>query len=177
MKVPALLLCAGLATGSALAQTIKPGLWEFTQASQLPPERQAQMAKAQKAMENMSPEQRKMMEGLMGQHGVSVGLSGGVVTVKACITKEQAERNLATVGQQGKCTQDSQRTGNVIKTHFVCSESATEGDSTVTLKGDSAFSNQLRITRQANGKPETTTIAGEGRWLGADCGSIAPMKN
>lgn len=176
MKAPALLLLAGLA-GLAQAQTMKPGLWEMKQTPQLDPERQAQMAQAQKAMENMSPEQRKMMDGMLAQHGVGMGMSGGALTIKACITKEQAERNMAPMAERGNCTHDSKRSGNVIKTHFVCTDPAGEGDSTVTLKGSEGFSNQVRITRQRNGKTETMAISGEARWLGSDCGNIQPMKD
>ncbi|MBV8036697.1 DUF3617 domain-containing protein [Roseateles sp.] len=177
MKAPVLLLLlAGLA-GLAHAQAMKPGLWELKQTPQLDPERQAQMAQAQKAMESMSPEQRKMMESMMGQHGVSMGFSGGAITIKACITKEQAERNMTPTGERGNCTHNSQRSGNVIKTRFVCTDPVGEGESTVTLKGGDGFSNQVRITRQRNGKTETTTMSGEGRWLGSDCGDIKPMKD
>lgn len=177
MKNPVLLLCAGLAVGAVQAQALKPGLWEFAQKTQLPPERQAQMAQAQKAMEAMSPEQRKMMERMMGSTGASIGIAGNVITVKACITKEQAERNFTPTGVQGNCTHDSQRTGNVIKTRFSCTDPAGDGESTVTLKGDTAFSNQVRLNRTVNGRAETMTINGDGRWLGSDCGPIAPLKD
>ena len=179
MKACALLLLAGLTgwTGLALAQGLKPGLWELKHTSQLDPQRQAQMDQAKKAMENMSPQQRKMMETMMGQHGVGVGLSGGAMAVKICLSKEQAERNFAPGQETGGCTGDSKRSGNVIKTRFVCKDPAGEGDSTITLKGNEAFSNDVRMTRQRNGKAETTILRGEGRWLGSDCGNIKPIKD
>lgn len=176
MKLLALLI-AGLAAGAASAQTLKPGLWELRQTPQLDPARKAQMAQAQKAMENMPPEQRAMMEQMMAQRGVSVNMAGGVITVKACITKEQAERDLAPVGSQGSCTQDVKRSGNVIRTHFVCSDPAAEGDSTVTLRGSDSFSNEVTIRHNRQGQTETSRVSGEGRWLGADCGAVQPMKS
>lgn len=172
----AVLLLAALAS-SAQAQTMKPGLWEFKQTPQLDPARKAQMDQAQKAMENMPPEQRQMLEKMMAQKGVSVSMAGGVISVKACITPEQAARNMAPVGQHGNCTQDVQRSGNVIQTHFVCTDPASEGDATVTLRGDDGFTNDVTIRHQRNGKTETTKVSGEGRWLGADCGSVQPMKS
>lgn len=175
MKFPALLLLAALAS-AAHAQTIKPGLWEFKQTPQLDPARQAQLAQAQKAMESMPAEQRKMVEQMMAQKGVNVSMAGGVITVKACITKEQAERNLAPVAQHGNCTQEAKRSGNVIQTHFVCTDPASEGDATVTLRGSEAFTNDVTIRHQRQGKTETAKVTGEGRWLGEDCGTVQPAK-
>jgi hypothetical protein len=180
MKFPALLLIAGLAGTSAFstrAQTMKPGLWEFKQTPQLDPTRQAQMAQAQKAMENMPAEQRKMVEQMMAQRGVSMNMAGGVITLKTCVTKEQAERNMAPVTQHGNCTQDVKRSGSVIQTHFVCTDPASEGDATVTLRGSEGFTNDVTIRSQRHGKTETTKVTGEGRWLGADCGDVQPTKS
>ena len=176
----AVLLLAGLASLSPIcsqAQTMKPGLWEFKQTPQLDPARQAQMAQAQKAMESMPAERRQMVEQLMAKNGVSVNMSGGVITVKACITKEQAERNQLPAPQQGNCTQDSKRNGNVIQTHFVCTNPASEGDATVTLRGNDGFTNDVTIRSERQGKTETTKVNGEGRWLGADCGDVQPAKS
>lgn len=177
MKLTVALLSAGLAVGATHAQTIKPGLWEFKQTPQLDPARKAQMEQAQKAMESMPPERRAMIEQMMAKQGVNVSMAGGVVTVKTCITKEQAERNFAPVGTQGKCTQESKRSGNVIQTHFVCTEPASEGDATVTLLGNEGFTNDVTVRTQRQGKTETTKVSGEGRWLGADCGTVQPIKS
>ncbi|MCE4555129.1 DUF3617 domain-containing protein [Pelomonas cellulosilytica] len=176
MKFPVVLLVAGLA-GAAQAQTMKPGLWEFKQTPQLDAAHQAQMAQAQKAMENMPPDQRKLMEQMMAQRGVSVNMNGGTLSVRTCVTKEQAERNIAPMTNQGNCTQDVKRSGNVIQTHFVCTNPASEGDATVTLKGSEGFTNDVTVRRPSQGKTETMRISGEGRWLGADCGDIQPMKS
>ncbi len=177
MKFAPALLLAGLVAGACHAQTLKPGLWEFKQTPQLDPARQAQMAQAQKAMESMPPERRQMMEKMMAQQGVNMNMAGGTITLKTCLTREQAERNLAPVGQHGNCSQDVKRSGNVIRTHFVCTDPASEGDATVTLRGSDAFTNDVAVRHQRQGKTETMRISGEGRWLGADCGDVQPMKS
>ena len=174
MKFLPALLC-GLLAASAHAQTMKPGLWEFKQTPQLDAARQAQLAQAQKAMENMPPERRQMIEQMMAQKGISVSMAGGAITVKTCITKEQAERNMAPVQQRGNCTQDVKRSGSTIQTHFVCTDPASEGDAIVTLRGDEGFTNDVTVRRQRNGKTETMKVTGEGRWLGGDCGDVQPM--
>lgn len=176
MKFTAALLLIGLA-GLTQAQTMKPGLWEFKQTPQLDPARQAQLEQAQKAMENMPAERRAMIEQMMAQQGVSVNMAGGVITVKTCITREQAERNLAPVSQQGNCTQDSKRDGNVIQTRFSCTDPASEGTATLTLRGNESFTNEVHIRHQRQGRTEVAQVRGEGRWLGADCGNVQPMKS
>jgi hypothetical protein len=176
MKPVAALLLAGLAA-AAPAQTMKPGLWEFKQKPQLDPARQAQLEQAQKTMESMPPERRQMVEQMMAQRGVSMTMAGGTLTLKTCITKEQAERNMAPVTHRGNCTQDVKRSGSVIQTHFVCTDPASEGDATVTLHGSDSFTNDVTVRSQRQGKTETTRVSGEGRWLGADCGDIQPMKS
>lgn len=174
MRFPALLLLAALSS-LAHAQTMKPGLWEFKQTPQLDPAQKAQMEQAQKAMQNLPAEQRRMMEQMMAERGVNVSMAGGVISVKTCITQEQAERNFAPISQQGKCTQESKRSGNVIQTRFVCTDPATEGDATVTLRGSEGFTNDVTVRTQHQGRTQTTKVTGEGRWLGADCGSVKPM--
>ncbi len=176
MKYAPALLIAGLLAGAAHAQTMKPGLWEFKQTPQLDEARKAQMAQAQKAMDSMPPERRAMIEQMMAKQGVNVSMAGGVITVKACITKEQAERNLAPVSTQGNCTQESKRSGSVIQTHFVCTDPASEGDATVTLRGSEGFTNDVTVRTQRQGRTETTKVTGEGRWLGDDCGNVQPAK-
>ena len=180
MKLPALLLIAGLAAVSPImtqAQTMKPGLWEFKQTPQLDPARQAQLAQAQKAMDGMPPEQRAMIDQMMAKNGVNVSMAGGVITVKACVTKEQAERNQLPAPQQGNCTQESKRSGSVIQTHFVCTDPASEGDATITMRGNHGFTNDVTVRTQRQGKTETAKVNGEGRWLAADCGDVQPMKS
>ena len=179
MKFPALLL-ACLASTAAIpsqAQALKPGLWEFKQTPQLDAARQAQMAQAQKAMENMPADQRAMLEQMMAQRGISVNMAGGSISLKTCVTKEQAERNLAPVTNNGQCTQDVKRSGNVIQTHFVCTNPDSEGDATVTLRGSDAFTNDVTVRTLRQGKAETTKVSGEGRWLGAACGDVQPFKS
>ncbi len=178
MKYLALLLAA-LASTTAMtsqAQALKPGLWELKQTPQLDATRQAKLAQAQKAMENMAPDQRAMLEQMLAQRGISMNMAGGSISLKTCITKEQAERNLSPVAQHGNCTQDVQRSNNVLQVHFSCTDPASDGDATVTLHGTEAFTNDVTVRRPAQGRTETVKVSGEGRWLGVDCGTVQPLK-
>ncbi|MET0518294.1 MAG: DUF3617 domain-containing protein [Burkholderiaceae bacterium] len=163
----------GLPAG-AQAPMMKAGLWEMKQKPELDARRQAQMDQAQKQLAAMPAEQRQMMEQMMAQQGVKVDLSGGAITIKACISEAQARSNTPPVVDKGRCTHDVQRSGNVIRTHFVCADPASEGDSEVTLKGSDGFTSKTRITHANNGSPETIQVNGDAHWLGSDCGALKP---
>ena len=169
------LVVAALAvTAPAGAQpqvAMKAGLWETRQQPRLDPKRQAQLEQAQKQLAALPPEQRQMMQQMMAQHGVQMDLAGGTITVKACISEEQARANKPPVGAKGNCTYDSQRSGNVIRTHFTCTDPASQGDSVVTLNGSDGFTSQTHIIHGN----ETIDVTGEAHWLGADCGGLKPV--
>lgn len=171
-----LLCAAGVLTAlPALAQDIKPGLWEMKQRPQLEGQRKAQMEQAQKQMAALPPEQRKQMETMMAQHGLSMDFAAGVVTLKACVTKEQAERALLPNRADGKCQHDTQRTGNKLLVNFRCSNPTSEGTNEITLDGPDHYMTKSEVRTQRDGKTETMHATGEARWLGTDCGSIKPQ--
>jgi hypothetical protein len=181
MKPVASLLLAALSAWTmlpALAQTssMKPGLWELKQKPQFDAQRQAQMEEAQKQMAALPPEQRKMMEQMMAKSGVSVGMADGVVTLKVCVSPEQAARKVPQLTDRGNCKQDVSQNGSVTKVHFTCTDPTTEGDSEISFKGGDSYTANTRVTTLRNGKSETMTMSGEGRWLGSDCGSIKPVQ-
>ncbi|MDI4631927.1 DUF3617 domain-containing protein [Pelomonas sp. V22] len=156
----------------AAAQSMKPGLWEMSQKPQLDPAQQAKMEQAQKQMAAMPAEQRKMMEQMMSQRGMSMSaMAGGVISIKSCISKEQAERHEMPVSENGRCKHDVQRSGKTVRSHFVCTDPASEGDGEFTFDSPEHYSNKLTIKRG----DKTMVITGEARWLGADCGDIKPQ--
>jgi hypothetical protein len=169
-----LLLATGVAAFAApalAAPSMKPGLWEFKSQMHSPDGKMEQaMAQAQKQMAAMAPEQRKMMEDMMAKHGVSMNGSG--VTAKVCVTKEMAARNEAPVQTQGNCTTSrSPMVGNAMKMHFTCTHPASSGEGEITFHGDNAYHMHMTMT----GGNRTMSMDADGRFLGSDCGSIAPM--
>ncbi len=167
-----------LASAPARAESVmmKPGLWEMKQQPQLDARRQAQLEQAQKTMASMPPEQRKMLEQAMAQRGITIDMAGGVITVKACISEEQAKRNAPPVTDKGNCSHDTQRSDNVIHTHFACTDPASTGDSEVTVLGaGDSFTSKTTLTHTGkDGKPETMSVNGDAHWLGRDCGGLKP---
>lgn len=177
---PLLLLLALVAvsasTGTALAQSIniKPGLWEMKQRPQLDPQRQAQMEALQKQMGALPAEQRKQMESMLAQQGVSMNFQGGELTLKSCVSREQAEQALLP-RTDGKCQHETQRNGNQLRVTFRCTNPASEGFSDITLIGSDRFTTTSEVRSQIAGKTDTVRSTGEARWLGADCGTLQPQ--
>ena len=175
-----ILLAAVLGGGLSLAsaQSLKPGLWESTHKTQFSGDSQMaqQMAEAQRQMANMPPEQRKMMEDMMKSRGVSMSpAAGGGMTVKYCLTKEQAERK-EIPAQRGDCKSTQQPTGpGKMKMTFTCTNPPSSGEGEVTFASSDAYSMKMLVNTTIQGKPERINMEGSGRWLGNDCGDIKPV--
>ena len=177
MRVPSrLLTCLLLCSASAFAQSTAPGLWAIQNKMGGNPEMDKAMAAMQKQLASMPPAQRKQMEAMMGQNGMSIG-AGGAMTVKVCITPEMAARSELPSHTEGDCTSTvTSRSGNTIKSKFVCKTPPSSGEGTYTFAGDKAFSTKMVMQSVRNGKPETMTMDGQGQWLSADCGAVKPIQ-
>jgi hypothetical protein len=142
------------------------------------PELDKAMAEMQKQMASMPPEQRKQMEAMMSQQGVRmVPGAGGAMAVQICMTKEMVERNEMPVQQQGDCkTTIQQRTGSTMKVAFSCTNPPSSGEGTFTYQGSEGYTSNMTMKTVAQGKTETMTMDGTGKWLSADCGSVKPMQ-
>jgi hypothetical protein len=180
MKYSRLTACTTLALAAAAGAQpgpkMAPGLWEHSMTMKSASgDMEAKMAEAQKQMANMPPEQRKMVEQMMAQRGVSMGGAGGkALTVQACVTPEQAARN--ELPQDRNCTQQStERSGNTVKFKFTCSgEHKSSGEGEFTLQGDKGYTGRTAVDTVVQGKPEHMDMQLSGKWLGADCGSVKP---
>jgi len=176
-RVPVLgaLLLAGL---PAMAQTLKPGLWEINNKMQSGSgQLEKGMAEMQQQMATMPPEQRKMMQDMMAKQGVSMSPgAGGAMAIKICMTKEMVERN-ELPAQHGDCkTTTSPRTGNSMKMSFVCTQPPSSGEGQFTFVSPEAYTMKMAMKSTVQGKPETMTMDGSGKWLSADCGAVKPRK-
>ena len=167
----------GLSPNSAGSQPMKPGLWEINNKVGGSPGTDKAMAQMQQQMASMSPEQRKMMEDMMAKNGMSMGgAAGGYMVVKACISKEMAERSQMPMQQKGDCSStlsDKSSTGMAIR--FTCLNPPSNGEGQFSFSGNSAYTVKMKVNTSIEGKIQTTTMDGSGKWLAADCGSIKPM--
>jgi hypothetical protein len=174
----AALALLAFAAQPVMAQTLKPGLWEINNKMQSGSGQvEKAMADMQKQMAGMPPEQRKMMQDMMAKQGMSMSpaAGGGGMTVKVCMTKENIERN-ELGSQQGDCkTTTSPRMGNSMKMSFVCTQPPSSGEGQVTFISPEAYTTKMAMKTSVQGKPETMTMDGGGKWLSADCGNIKPL--
>ncbi len=173
---PAHLVLAACAAAClpAAAQTLKPGIWEMTNKMNNPQMDQA-MAEMQKQLAAMPPDQRKQMEEMMAKQGVRMGSgAGGGMSVQVCMTKEMVERNDVPMQEGCKVTQNS-RSGNTMKMAFTCSNPPSSGEGTFTYNGSEAYTSKMTVRSQVQGKTETMTMEGSGRWIKSDCGNLKPV--
>jgi hypothetical protein len=167
-----------LAATSVFAQSTKPGLWEIQTRMGGNPQMDQAMAQMQQQMANMPPAQRKLMEDMMAQQGVNIGVGkGGGMSVKVCITPEMAARQELPAQTEGDCkTQITSRTATTLKLSFTCTNPPSSGEGSYTFRGDTGYDMAMRVKTSQNGKPVNTTMDGTGRWLGADCGKVRPVQ-
>jgi hypothetical protein len=178
--MPAIVLVALLAgTGAAAAQAQKllPGLWEHqAQIKTGNGEMEAAMARMQQQLAALTPEQRKQMEAAMGGRGIAMGTAPGQpMTIKVCLTPEQAARD-EIPQQQGECKQTSQsRSGNTLKFTVACSgvRKAT-GEGEITFVSPREHTGHMTLSSTRKGRDETMEINHHARWLAADCGTVKP---
>ena len=87
----AIILSAGLAvfTDGAQAQGIKEGQWSMSMTTQMEG-MDDEAAEAMEAMKNMSPEEKAMMEQMMGSMGMAAMMGAGrmTTTLSTCITND-----------------------------------------------------------------------------------------
>lgn len=175
MKAAYLLLAGLLATPTAVLaqQKLQPGLWEMSMTTQSAALNEA-MARAQQQLAAMPPERRKQMQAMMAQQGVSMGGGAGQpMTVKVCITPEQAARD-EMPAQEGRCKQTrTERSGNTLRYAFSCDDGST-GEGEFTLTSPKAHSGTMVVNAVRGGKTERVKMQQSGRWLAADCGAVKP---
>ena len=157
---------------------MKPGLWEMSNKLGGSPEIDQAMAQMQQQMATMPAEQRKIMQEMLAKQGMGLpGAAGGAMVVKACVSKEMAERGQMPVQQQGSCTTTTtDKTSAGMKMKFTCTNPPSNGEGQFNFVSDSAYTMKMKVSSTVQGKAQTTTIDGSGKWLGADCGSIKPVK-
>lgn len=182
LGIAALLLTT--TAGYASAQTMKPGLWEIaTQMQGGSGEMADAMAKAQKSMESLPPEQRKMMQDMMAKRGIQMGAgNGGGMTVKICMTQEMVDRNEVASRQSGgtdqhECTHtNSPRTGNTMQFSFVCTKPPSSGQGQVIFSSPEAYTMKMTSSTTVQGNPQKVDMQTSGHWLGSDCGTVKPFE-
>ena len=145
------------------AAEVKPGLWEMEFDSQgMGPEAQAAM----KQMESMPPAQRKQMEAMMAQMGVSMGAKAG--SVRFCITPEQAKAKDVPVQDDGDCKNKVlSRSAKSMKVEFKCPD--TQGTATVNFTSPTQYETKIDATTSEGGQQRKIQQTLKSKWVKASC--------
>ena len=157
----AITLCASV----AYAETMKPGLWEFT----------TQMnGGGMPAMPKMSDAQRKQMEAMGIKMPQTSG--GGIgITTKVCITPDQAKKGVppSSGNDQEKCEQtDVKTSGKTTTWKMTCTgKHKVNGNGSVTYDSAEQFSGEttLNMEQGPQGVPAVMNNKYSGKFLTADC--------
>lgn len=169
-----------LAVAAQAQSHISPGLWEQQiKMKSDNPQMEAQMAKMKEQLASMPPDKRAMMEQMMASKGI--GMSGNANTIRMCVSKEQAERDML-AQHDGKCSQQEvTRSGNTLKYKFNCQmgkdgNRTVSGQSEFTMSGTTGYTGHSVTDMTMLGRPTHTEADVVGKWLGSDCGDVKPLQ-
>ena len=179
----------------AVRVDMKPGLWEHTMkmdaaASAQQKNQQEQLAKGIEAMkkqfENLSPEQREMIEGMMAEQGISSTESSldmaskGMQILKdgtagkECITQEEINRGELPELSDGCEHKITQLSAKVLKVSYTCSGTPpSQGESIITFQSPKAYTGKVTFTTTIGGQIETYHAQQSGKWLSSECGDTS----
>ena len=178
-RISLVLLLSTLCVTTVQAQSTKPGLWEINQKMGGNAEMDKAMAQMQQQMAGMSPAEKKMMQDMLGKQGMTMPTpgAGGGMSMKVCITPEMAAKQDMPRQTEGDCTTTiTSRSANTLKMSFACKNPPSSGEGTYIFSGDTAYTMKMLMTSTKQGKPVSSTLDGQGKWLSASCGAIKPMK-
>jgi hypothetical protein len=177
MPFRAIVVASVVVCGSAAAQTKPaPGLWEYrmTGRGTAGVEAEASMAQMREQMAKMSPQERAQVEAMLRQSGIGLpGAAGAPMTLRVCVTPEDAARGLMP-STDASCTQSPlERSGNTVRFRFSCTgEPPTSGEGEATYTSDKALKGRVVTTTVKGGRSERNETATEAIWLGADCAGV-----
>jgi hypothetical protein len=182
MKKSVWLVCLVLgASAGAQEAKLKAGLWEVKVVRQVLDGRDmaGQMAAAQErarqAMANLSPEQRKQMEAMMG--GRSMPAMGADGATRICISAAMAARDRTVADPQGHCAPAKiERSGGTVSFEFNCTSNGrtSVGKGKSTVSGDTVTTSVDATTTDAKGQ-HTMQSESQMSYLGADCQGVTPV--
>lgn len=193
-----LVVCALPVLAESVKVEMAPGLWQnkmqYTgdSAAQMQQMQSAQMesamAEMKKQFASMPPEQRKQMEALMTQSGMSlndeginfendqVSMTPEGITTKQCVTQAQIDSGDMGIDEGDECTSTlTQITRTRFKSVQVCTgENPSRSEGELVFSSPKRYSGTGTMTQTVNGQPHTLTVALEGTWLATNCGDIQP---
>lgn len=168
-----LVVAAGMlgAMASAQAQQLLPGLWELSSdnmqvnGQQMPP-----LQEMLGQLDSLPAEQRRMLEEAMAGKGVQAAGQG----LRVCLSEAQVKaQQLPLQDAQSGCTQEiTESSERLWKFRFHCPDAEGEGETRIVSERE--FVTRLDSRFNAGGQAGSSRMETRARWLGADCGELAP---
>ena len=155
----AAVMAAMLANTVSAAQGMKEGQWSMTmtiQADGMGDE----AANAMQEMEQMPPEEKAMMQQMMGGMKMGVGAQGMGITSSQCMTNAHP---VPQRDDEKDCQETHAIKGNAVHFDVVCDDSQSSGE--VTYDNDS-MTGHIKSTRREHGRETTSTIGIRGQYEG-----------
>ena len=171
---------ATLCATNAFAQqvNIKPGLWQIdmtlpgqTGGNQMA----AVVALMKNQMASMSPAQRAEIQKRLGISGTEFTDDG--LSTKQCITKEDIAK-FDVFGKKGPdgCTRNATPVAGGMNVSMQCTQPQVKVDAVVKTPSETAYTFDSTATMAGpDGTMMTQKTSGSGKWLGSDCGNVAPV--
>ena len=158
------LVLAGVFTVMVRTEGIKEGKWSMTVVTKMA--MPAEAAEAMKEMENMSPEDKAIMQQMMGGMGMQMGADaqGITTTVTQCISNDKP---IPEMKNNENCQETHTMDGDTVNFHVVCNEDGTQTDSTgkVTYKEDS-MQGTIQSKEMVEGNPTDVIVEITGQYVG-----------
>jgi hypothetical protein len=162
----ALMLAAGAAHADGLA--MKPGLWERTVTMHRPG-----MPAMPPELAQLPPEQRAQMEQMMGM------MSGKPVTTRECVTPEMLKKweEYSKGHTEGDCTHTvRESTPQQVSMAVSCDGGRTTGTLEYKAPTPERMTGSIDMLSRSDEGEHAMRMEIVSRWLGADCGGVAPAE-
>ncbi len=145
----------------AKAEGVKAGEWSMTMETNVEGMSE-EMNEAMKAMENMSAEEKAMMQEMMGNMNMQMGAGnqGITTTITQCVSSDNP---VPAMENDEDCEETHTIDGNTVKFEMVCKSSKSTGAVTY---NDDAMEGQIQSQQIENGKEVNATIELSGQYLG-----------
>ncbi len=156
------LACLAFVFGASQSRAdgIKEGQWSMTMTVKMDGALSQEMADAQKEMDKMSPEEKAMMQQMMGKMGMQMGGNGMTINTKQCITNQNP---VPKQDDQEDCSETHSIIGNTVKFDMTCKDSRSSGE--VSYDNDS-MKGSIKSLQHQNGQDVNATIDIKGQFEG-----------
>lgn len=145
------------------AQGVKEGKWSMTMLTKTEG-MSSDMNDAMKEMESMPPEQKAMMEQMMGQMNLQMNATaqGMTTTITQCISNANPVPEMNKNSDED-CEETHSMDGNTVSFKVVCRESDASGQMTY---HDDSMQGLIQSRQMVDGRETNTTIEIRGKYLG-----------